>query len=290
METKTDRETLRRYIVWVAGGVLALTVLVFAFAFLVVGNPRTCASCHKTDYQRFTQTAHEKFPCETCHEPPGVTRRVRMAGSYLRMIFVNLTQGTQNVRVTEGIGNDRCQTCHVPWRQISPSGDLRLPHRTHYDELKLECTYCHARVAHMGEIRGRLTTQPPMTLCMQCHNGKKKINGKVATNECKACHTEKPVPETHLASNWFEDHGVIAQSEQERAKCANCHAYVLDFCRACHQNKRPSTHVGGEQWKSLHRDRAQARPKTCVNICHSKNFCLRCHDEGLFAVRLKGKL
>lgn len=290
MEAKPEMNFVRRYVVWIAGGVLGLVVLVFAFAFLAAGNPNICATCHKSAHDNWAETAHEHFGCEVCHQPPWIGRRVSAAVALMRMTTVNLTRGASQVRVTEAIPNSWCQQCHVPWRKISPSGDLRLPHETHYEELKLECTYCHARVAHRGKIRGRLTTQPPMTLCMQCHDGKKKVMGKVATNECKACHTEKPIPETHRAANWFEDHGVIAESDVERAKCANCHAYVLDFCRACHQNKRPSTHVGGEQWKSLHSERAHSRPKTCVQICHSRNFCLDCHDEGLYSVRLKGKL
>lgn len=292
MEQNPKPDLLTKYVIWVAGGVIGLILTIYIFTFIAVGSPKTCASCHeiRRDYETWKQTAHEVFDCSWCHESPSAFRRFGATSRVIRETFTHLTGSYSKVWVTKEIPNSNCQQCHVPWRQITPSGDLRLPHKIHYEELGMKCTYCHARVAHLGKIRGRLTTKPPMILCMQCHDGKKKIKGRVATAACKACHTEKIIPKSHYAANWYERHGILAEKSTERAKCASCHAYVLNFCQECHKNRRPSTHVGGEKWKSLHRQRAHERAKTCIYICHSRNFCMRCHDQALFAVRLKGKI
>lgn len=266
----------------IGGAIVGIFLLVYIFSFIVVGNPKSCGVCHeiRPAVETWEKTSHEKFHCDVCHEGPSVFSRFSSAARLTKDVIPHLTGSySRPLRATEDIPNSYCLSCHVSWRNVSPSGDLKIPHKKHFEELDIECVYCHSRVTHMYELRGKKATRPPMTLCMQCHNGKK------ATFECTACHTEKPVPDNHKQPDWLEKHGELA----EEIDCGKCHAWVLDYCQECHTKSRPSTHVGGDKWKSLHRKRAQLKPNTCL-VCHSRDYCMRCHDEALFTVRLKGKI
>jgi hypothetical protein len=262
--------------------IILLIFVLFLFSYVAVANPDTCGICHeiKPNVESFHRTAHSSFDCRICHADPGITSRFQIALKFMGDFIPHLTGSYSTpIRIQENIPNDRCFSCHVPWRKITPSGDLTLPHEKHFKELKLECVYCHNRVAHTYKLRNKITTKPPMTLCLQCHNGKK------ATQECKACHTDKPIPENHKARDWFEKHGELSS----KIDCGSCHGWVVNYCNECHQKHRPSTHVGGVKWRSLHRERALLKPKTCL-VCHGRDYCLKCHDSGLFEIRLKGKI
>lgn len=280
-EQRVPKKTFR-YVVYVSSAILILIVALYVFAYILAGNPESCGICHeiKPSVDTWKITAHNTFNCYICHSGPGVTARAKSALRILGDFIPHITGSYSTpISVKSQIPNSYCFACHVSWRKVTASGDLVIPHEKHFKELNIQCTYCHSRVSHAYELRGKTTTRPPMTLCLQCHNGKK------ATMECKACHTDKPVPENHKSATWFEEHGQLA----EEIDCGECHGWVVDYCNECHQKSRPSTHVGGVKWRSLHSDRASKKPKTCF-VCHDNDYCLNCHDQGLFDIRLKGKI
>lgn len=285
MEQKKDYPQIPKYVVWIAAGILGFVVALYVFSYIAAGNPASCSSCHvmKKAYDGWKETAHERFHCQICHQDPTIFVRFLTASRLLGDTYAYITRAyAKDIRVTEEISDDRCLKCHVTWRNVSPSGDLRVSHENHIKKEKIKCVECHSRVSHPYKLRDFYTTRPPMTYCLKCHDGKK------ATMECKACHTDKPIPDTHRLAGWLQDHGLV--SEKERKECANCHAWVLDFCNECHKEKRPASHVGGVEFRSLHGDRAHERPKSCLQVCHSRAYCTTCHDEALFTVRLKGKI
>ncbi len=266
--------------------VVGLLLLTYAVAFSVAYNPNVCGACHQIApaYKTWKDTAHERFTCANCHATAGYGKRFVAAFDLTRYFYRHITGSyARPVHVSGAIKNDICLQCHVSWREVSPAGDLIVPHERHFVELETPCNTCHSRVAHGYDLRGEFTTRPSMERCLRCHDDEK------APRECKRCHTEKPIPDNHKVAGWFEGHGELDIGQGGEVDCGECHGWVLDFCRECHEESRPSTHVGEEQWRSLHRDRALLKPKTCL-ICHDRTYCLRCHDEGLFVDRLEGKL
>jgi hypothetical protein len=122
--------------------------------------------------------------------------------------------------------------------------------------------------------------RPAMELCLSCHGGGSKTAPTLA---CKDCHTEKAVPANHRSKDWFPTHGVRSKNPQNPdEQCNRCHGWTPDYCNRCHAGKRPSTHYGGVQWRTIHSQRARVDYSGCL-VCHKKeDFCYRCHDEGTF--------
>jgi hypothetical protein len=156
-----------------------------------------------------------------------------------------------------------CQKCHTDYREVSPSGDLLIPHKAHVEVLKINCAVCHKNLVHSLNAAG--FNKPEMQTCLsECHNGVK------ATNQCDKCHTRKQVPASHMAKNWLDIHPTMTAT----INCAQCHAWAPDYCRECHSH-RPPSHVGN--WKQLHQLRAKARGTKGCLFCHGAAFCAKCH-------------
>jgi hypothetical protein len=210
-----------------------------------------------------TTSTHARISCAGCHVDPGPLGYGRFAVKAIPAFYSQLIFGPSEQNVLSVPDREACQKCHTAYRQVSPDGDLLIPHKAHVEVLKINCAECHKDLVHSANSKG--FNRPEMEACLKvCHNG------KTATNQCSKCHTRKQVPQSHMAKDWLQVHPTMT----ETGKCGECHAWAPDYCRQCHLN-RPKSHAGN--WKQLHGARAKSRgTKGCV-FCHGEAFCKKCH-------------
>jgi predicted CXXCH cytochrome family protein len=260
-------------------------LVVFILASMFIGNAmvnryQTCLMCHemKRDVTAWQGSSHEKIACTKCHHKEqgyygfilGIPHKITDGITHVTGVY------QEPIKAREHIENRVCQRCHVQWRNVSPSGDLIVPHNLHFEKRKIACVTCHSAVVHGEKRDNEVMRRPAMQLCLTCHE-----TGKdgAPVLKCKNCHTEKAIPASHTANNWFEIHSQVAKNPAHPdSNCKKCHGWTPTFCSNCHQNHRPSTHIGGVQWRTLHSVRAKQRKTGCL-VCHdAESFCYRCHD------------
>ena len=80
--------------------------------------------------------------------------------------------------------NENCLQCHSEDREVSPSGDIKIPHREHVEMrgLQLRGLPLQRGAFPPGDPGG----PPPMDVCYMCHDGVK------APNACETCHVNPP--------------------------------------------------------------------------------------------------
>jgi hypothetical protein len=247
------------------------TAIAFAIVFLLVLP--VFSTLQPAYYERYPElrgridgwrkSTHARISCAQCHVEPGPIGLLTFAAKSIPAFYSQLIFGPRPQNLLTVPSRAACQKCHTDYRQVSPAGDLLIPHKAHVEALKVNCPVCHKNLVHSANTQGY--NKPEMQTCLtECHNGVK------ATNRCEKCHTRKQVPEGHKAKNWLDIHSTMT----ETINCGQCHAWSPDYCRECHSH-RPPSHVGN--WKQLHQLRAKARgTKGCV-FCHGEAFCKKCH-------------
>jgi len=209
------------------------------------------------------KSTHARISCAACHIDPGAVGYLTFAAKSIPAFYSQLIFGPSDENLLGVPSKAACQKCHTDYRQVSPAGDLLIPHRAHVEVLKINCPVCHKNLVHSLNAAGY--NKPEMQTCLSlCHNGVK------ATNQCSKCHTQKIVPPSHLAKNWLDVHPTMTTT----INCAQCHAWAPNYCRECHSH-RPPSHVGN--WKQLHGARATARGTKGCLFCHGAAFCAKCH-------------
>jgi len=246
---------------------IALVVIVLlvlpVFSLLQPGYYRRYADMAKR-MDNWEASTHAKVPCSGCHVDPGAAGFLTFSAKAIPAFYSQLLQGPEPTNLFSVPGRAACQECHTGYRQVSPNGDLLIPHRAHVEVLKLDCAVCHKDLVHSVNTAGY--NKPAMAGCLKCHNG------KTAKAECVDCHTRKQVPESHRAKSWLADHSTAAKT----VDCGSCHGFTPDYCRDCHA-KRPKTHVGN--WKTGHGVRAKAEGTKGCLVCHEGGkSCKKCHD------------
>jgi hypothetical protein len=208
-------------------------------------------------------STHAKVACADCHIDPGPIGFVTFAAKSVPAFYSQLVYGPKATNLLSVPDSVACERCHTTYREVSPDGDLLIPHRAHVDVLGIRCAVCHKNLVHSLNPQG--FNKPVMATCMKCHDGKQ------AVNECVKCHTRKQVPDNHKAADWLSIHSTAVGT----IDCAKCHGFTPDFCSACHR-QRPASHVGN--WKKLHAPAVAVRGVRNCYICHdSKSFCGKCH-------------
>lgn len=208
-------------------------------------------------------STHARMGCADCHVDPGAGMLATFAVRSIPAFYSQLVAGPRETNLLKAPDIVACQKCHTDYRQVSPNGDLLIPHRAHVEVLKVNCVVCHKNLVHAGNSQG--FNKPEMKTCLSlCHDGVK------ATNKCDKCHTRKQVPENHKGKDWFQVHGSMADT----IDCGSCHSWTPDYCGDCHK-KRPPGHAGN--WKKGHGAVAKQRGDGCL-VCHSMaRFCKGCH-------------
>jgi hypothetical protein len=210
-------------------------------------------------------STHARIPCAGCHVTPSPVGFLTFAAKSVPAFYSQLLNGPRPANLFGVPGRAACQECHTSYRQVSPRGDLLIPHRAHVEVLKLDCAVCHKDLVHSRNSLGY--NRPMMSACLAtCHDGKS------ATDQCIKCHTRKQVPENHRRKDWLAVHSTLART----IDCGSCHAWSPDYCRTCHL-KRPKSHEGN--WKTLHATSAKAQGTKGCLVCHEGGkSCKKCHD------------
>ncbi len=266
---------LRRVInIAAAIGVLLLLLVFLGLPNLVTYQPSFCGACHPEVYKEWSTSTHAKTGCMTCHVKSGFGNLMLSRIGLLQRIYLRINPGEvtrMKANKEKPIGfvapppNEVCLPCHEARKRISQGGDIIIPHQSHIKIRQLSCTDCHESFvcARIGKTKAIVT----MEGCYRCHNGRR------ATNECTACHTEKGAPPSHRGK-WVLSHGAEAQSDKNA--CMECHSKPKDFCKNCHGNKPPS-HV------------ADFAVTHSVVAAQNKAACLECHDEKVTCAKCHGE-
>lgn len=207
-------------------------------------------------------STHARMSCVDCHVEPGIRGAATFAAESVPAFYSQLISGPADTNLLQPPSVEACNKCHTDFRQVSPDGDLLIPHRAHVQVLKMNCVDCHTEMVHAVNEQG--FNRPKMETCLTCHNGEQ------AKADCVACHTRKNAPDNHSEANWLAVHGEMSETDD----CGSCHDWTPDYCGECH-SKLPATHVGN--WKQGHAERAKVHPKGCL-VCHDQEqFCNECH-------------
>ena len=265
----------RRVIKITAGfGVAILIILFFALPNLVTYQPAFCGFCHPEVQKQWSTSTHAKTGCLTCHVKSGFQNFLLSRLGLAQRIYLLLDpaevarmkkKGETPIGFITPPPNETCLTCHQARKRISPGGDIIIPHQSHIKIRKLACTDCHESFvcARVGKGKAVVT----MEGCYGCHNGRR------ATNECTACHTEKGAPLSHRG-RWVLEHGADALADKNA--CMECHSKPKDFCKNCHGNK-PASHTA--DFAVTHASAARIDKAGCLECHDEKVTCVKCHGE-----------
>lgn len=213
-------------------------------------------------YSSWRKSTHAEIACQSCHVPPGQVDQALFNMRMLAEFYLSAAMPARTPKLFGKPGNASCETCHYTSRTVSPSGDLKIPHRAHVGVLKLKCVHCHKWVVHFKNPEGKHT--PRMKTCLVCHNGTK------AKKKCATCHKRKSFPLSHRSPEWL----VVHPDRQKQVNCRRCHGWTATWCRQCH-SQRPNSHKG--RWRTTHR--FKVRDHRNCEACHKGPFCVRCHGE-----------
>lgn len=279
-----------------------------------------CSSCHdmKPEYYTWKASTHSEVDCVSCHISPGIKNLAEDKAQGLVQVYKNATNTyTAPIQMPKEIPNSACDKCHnMDTRQVTPSGDLIIPHDKHLAK-DIKCTKCHSGVAH-GKIAERNVTfksdyskwddslgksmmsdvkftNPKMETCMECHQARN------VSTACKTCHKTGMEPKSHKQPNFkTESHGGLAGKDVK--KCNKCHQYMSEDTITGLEDipaSRQFLSTGTVNQKNSISAPEYAKENTFCNECHTtrppshvKDFinhhgaiakqstktCLACHD------------
>ncbi len=250
---------------WLVGAAIVLVVLALVvpvWSTLQPGYYQRYPSLAGRMHNWSTST-HARVPCSGCHVNPGLGGYASFSARAIPAFYSQLLFGPKPTNLLQVPTTQACQKCHTTYRQVSPNGDLLIPHRAHVVVLKISCPVCHKNLVHSKNTKG--FNAPEMQTCLKCHDGTK------AKNSCTTCHTQKEVPASHKQKDWLEVHPTLVG----KIDCGKCHGWTPNFCQDCH-SKKPASHVGN--WKTNHAAAAKARGEKGCLVCHGgAKFCKQCH-------------
>lgn len=220
----------------------------------------------ETRYRTWAISTHAEAPCRSCHLRPAPLAEAVYPVRLLGAFYVSLVSRTNPPNVFASPTNEACLSCHSDLRSVSPKGDLQIPHKAHVNVLEMRCVQCHKYLVHERSHEGK--HDPPMRLCLECHDG------DTAEDACTACHTSKAAPRSHTRTDWLVVHPVESTTQD----CASCHGWREDWCVECHRD-RPRSH--GNDWRAVHGNGLD-KHRSC-EACHKPSFCVRCH--GVYPAR-----
>jgi nitrate/TMAO reductase-like tetraheme cytochrome c subunit len=275
---------------------LTLLFLAVFFGLSFVGLETTsssefCASCHEMKPEVYTWKAstHSEVDCTSCHTDPVFKKIAKDKAQGVVEALKKQSSGTSAapIRMPGEIPDSACESCHdVLKREVSPSGDIIIPHDKHKTK-DVECIQCHSGVAH-GKIADRKMTfttdydkwdskvgtaamadtkfiRPDMDTCIECHKARK------VTTECTACHTTGMFPKSHNKADFKNvTHGIQAKND-------------LKDCNVCHKDmsseplddfKEVSTLT-----KYLNKNKDTIKKKSHYDYAKANTYCRDCHSK-----------
>jgi nitrate/TMAO reductase-like tetraheme cytochrome c subunit len=269
--------------------------LFFVVIFVILGfsgikatsSSQFCSTCHemKPEYYTWKASTHSEVDCVSCHTDPALKKLAKDKADGIVELYKNQTNTfTAPIHMTKEIPNSACNKCHdMSKRQVTPSGDLIIPHDKHINK-GIECVQCHSGVAH-GKIADRKMTfqadydkwnqevgtsamadtkftSPDMDTCMECHKARN------VSTACKTCHTTGMVPKSHKQPDFkTKTHGVLAGKQLK--ECNECHKYMSTDKLEGYDNASPLD-------KYLKQD-SQQQKKNQYDYAKENTFCQNCH-------------
>ncbi len=133
---------------------------------------------------------------------------------------------TPPLDLTAPVEARNCTPCHPVIGAARTPGIIF----THAAHLMIECSACHFTNAHED---GRTST-PPMSACFSCHGLEHGPVGRLASGECRDCHTKDfdLRPRDHVKDWKGAPHARSSKSSGVN-RCLMCHDAPAD-CDACH--------------------------------------------------------
>lgn len=274
-----------------------LTVLFLAVFFGLgftgleaTSSSKFCASCHEMKPEVYTWKAstHSEVDCTSCHTDGVYKDLAKDKAKGLVEQLKKQSSGTSAapIRMPNEVPDSACEKCHnMSTRQVTPSGDIIIPHDKHMKE-GVECVQCHSGIAH-GKVADRKMTystdldnwdskvgnvamkdfkfiRPDMDTCMDCHKARQ------ITLECKACHTTGMLPKSHKKEDFkLDSHGSYAKKDLE--KCNKCHGYMSKETISGFE-KKPS-HIS-----FIKKEKAYSTKITAQDYAKENTFCINCHS------------
>ncbi|MFZ3102432.1 MAG: cytochrome c3 family protein [Desulfitobacteriaceae bacterium] len=271
--------------------ILVVLVTLFWGTFEKTSDNAYCSSCHmmKPEFYTWKASSHSKVDCVTCHVQPGVMKKVRYKLFSVKEWYAALTgQYGIAIQSSNPIPDATCNQCHnMKTRQVSPSGDLIIPHTKH-EQLGVGCTKCHTGIAHGNIAEKRVTFQtdygkwdesvgqrfmsdvkslrPNMDVCMNCHKVRK------APVNCSTCHKTAMTPSSHKEEAFKNgEHGKAAAKDLKY--CDSCHSYM---------SKEPvvvSIENESKYKQFLSKDNGKALTMSVSDYAKANTFCKDCHGK-----------
>ena len=253
----------RRALVW---GGIALVLIALVLVPAVVATQPAWMSHYaflSTRTTTLAQSKHKDVPCQGCHVRPDLVSQTSFDLKMVAAFYVSLVNPAAPLSALEKPTTDACEVCHKTLVSISPTGDLKIPHRAHVDVLKVPCARCHQYLVHELSPEGKHL--PTMAACLTCHDGTQ------AKNTCEACHTKKAAPANHKDTDWLRTHA----QRQGELDCKSCHAWKTNWCADCH-TRRPPSHT--KTWRTTGHIAGVKAHRNC-EVCHTGSFCITCHGD-----------
>lgn len=300
-EKKTsEEEKARERLITLLVSLGLLTIILFVFfraATSYTSRSSFCSNCHnmKKDSTNWAGYSHQKMPCISCHQEPGVvgflTQQVKVTHWLL-----SYQKDAKKKRYPKAlITSNTCRQCHNKLLWVVTFKGIRVSHREFLESIP-NCLSCHPEVNHSQKKQFYFTSV--MNRCIRCHNGeqasgrctlchlrgiargKTSLAGypKVSAGEvkCSGCHSKEecfrchPLDMPH-SEDWKEKGKHALEGFINKKVCWQCHD-VTD-CRRCHeQMPRPYP----EDWPKTHAAASRAENASCRS-CHDQRFCSICH-------------
>ncbi|HZD59112.1 MAG TPA: hypothetical protein VE439_01500 [Anaerolineae bacterium] len=175
------------------------------------------------------------------------------------------------------------------------------------DHWRFNCNLCHRRSDITSFLGQRIDIFRMVLLSPLSLLGERATPSRVPSVVCRSCHTDDKT--TTVSNGLRMNHKAIVKRSYE---CTECHSTVvhgkavpnprfatMGKCAECHVGKNPGAkcntcHIEevdqldrtfkgpwklthGRDWRNLH---GMGNVKSC-KICHSDDFCLRCHSVNM---------
>lgn len=332
-ETRSAPPRFRYKLIKIATLTLLFLAIFFGLSFVgleATSSSEFCSSCHemKPEYYTWKASTHSEVDCVSCHTDPELKNIAKDKAEGVTKLYNNLkSTSAAPIRMTKEIPDSACETCHnVFTRDVTPSGDLIIPHDKHKNK-DIECTQCHRGIAH-GKIADRKMTyatdyakwdqevgttsmadfkfiRPDMETCMECHKARK------ISTECKTCHTTGMTPKSHKTADFStKTHG--QQTAKDLQKCNQCHKYMsTDKLEGYEEVSTLNKYLKQKSKQQTKNQYDYAKENTFCQDCHNKRpssherkfinkhgklanenqqKCLACHDDNNNSTTINNKV
>jgi hypothetical protein len=297
-----DPRAKKRALMLALSFIVLLTILSYSQD---VNRPESCGLCHVMvpHVRTWQASAHNQTSCLTCHQETGIDGIIKFQVSLAEMAYNYVTEKYYlPIAMSDNMPADSCYSCHALNREMTPSGDLIVPHQAH-EMVRVDCMSCHTGVVHANISYRQLTLAGDtkmwtpsfsknqmsyqfrnlsMQACLDCHDLRR------VDLSCRECHTDIDYPDTHYEDDFLLTHG--HQAHADLLGCDRCHSWTRGkvddpramlfgaypardyarnnkFCYRCHL-ERPDGH--DEIWQATHAVEARNGREGCY-VCHDFN-------------------